>query len=120
MGMRNEIRTEARIDGTADEVWSVLSDFASYGEWNPGMEDVQGEAKVGSRLRIRFALNGGRTMTTAEWRHDSRVVAQHVFVDALGHAWSGGDPKYAYNDAAAPDATALLGALVRNSMNAAA
>ena len=63
MGMRNEIRTEARIDGTAGEVWSVLSDFASYGEWNPGMEDVQGEAKVGSRLRIRFALNGGRTMT---------------------------------------------------------
>ena len=63
MGMRNEIRTEARIDGTAGEVWSVLSDFASYGEWNPGMEDVQGQAKVGSRLRIRFALNGGRTMT---------------------------------------------------------
>jgi poly(3-hydroxybutyrate) depolymerase len=64
-------------------------------------------------------LDGDRTMTTTEWRHDDRVLAQHLFVDALGHAWSGGDPKYAYNDAAAPDATALLGALVRSSMNAA-
>ncbi|MGZ5293087.1 MAG: SRPBCC family protein [Actinomycetota bacterium] len=62
MGFRNEIRTEAQIDGTPDEVWAVLSDFGSYGEWNPGMEDVQGRAEVGSRLTIRF-LNGGRTMT---------------------------------------------------------
>jgi hypothetical protein len=63
MGFRNEIRSETQIDGTADEVWAVLSDFGSYGEWNPGMEDVQGEAKPGSRLTIRFSLNGGRTMT---------------------------------------------------------
>jgi hypothetical protein len=62
MGFRNEIRSQTEIDGTADEVWSVLSDFGSYGEWNPGMEDMQGEAKAGSRLTIRF-VNGGRTMT---------------------------------------------------------
>jgi hypothetical protein len=43
-----------------------------------------------------------------------------VFVAELGHAWSGGDPKYPYNDPAAPDATALLGALVRNSTRASA
>jgi hypothetical protein len=60
---RNEIRTEAQIEGTPDEVWAVLSDFGSYGDWNPGMEDVEGRAEIGSRLRIRFALNGGRTMT---------------------------------------------------------
>ncbi|MGZ8630540.1 MAG: SRPBCC family protein [Actinomycetota bacterium] len=63
MAFRNEIHTEAAIEGTADEVWAVLSDFGSYGEWNPGMEEVEGEPTVGSRLTIRFALNGGRTMT---------------------------------------------------------
>ena len=63
MGFRNEIRSEAQIVGTPDEVWAVLSDFGSYGEWNPGMDDVQGEAKAGSRLTIRFTLNGGRTRT---------------------------------------------------------
>lgn len=62
MGFRNELRTEVQIDGTPQEVWDVLSDFGSYGDWNPGMEDVQGEATVGSRLTIRF-VNGGRTMT---------------------------------------------------------
>jgi hypothetical protein len=63
MGFRNEIRSETEIQGTPDEVWAVLSDFGSYGEWNPGMDDVQGEARSGSRLTIRFTLNGGRTRT---------------------------------------------------------
>ena len=63
MGFRNEIRSETTIEGTAGEVWRVLSDFASYSEWNPAMEQVQGEAKIGTRLRIRFQLNGGRVMT---------------------------------------------------------
>jgi hypothetical protein len=63
MGFRNEISAETQIAGTADEVWAVLSDFGSYAKWNPGMKDVQGEAKAGTRLAIRFSLNGGRTMT---------------------------------------------------------
>lgn len=63
MAFRNEIHSEVTIEASADEVWAVLSDFGSYGEWNPGMESVQGEPVAGTRLTIRFALNGGRTMT---------------------------------------------------------
>jgi hypothetical protein len=63
MGFRNEIRSETTIEGTPDEVWGVLSDFASYPEWNPGMAQVLGEANAGTRLHIRFQLNGGRVMT---------------------------------------------------------
>jgi hypothetical protein len=63
MGFRNEIRSETQIQGTREEVWTVLSDFGSYGEWNPGMDEVRGEAKAGSRLTIRFTLKGGRTRT---------------------------------------------------------
>ena len=55
-------------------------------------------------------------MTTSEWRVAGRLVARHVLVDGLGHAWSGGDDKYPYNDPHAPDATALLGAFVRHAM----
>jgi len=51
----------------------------------------------------------GRTITTSEWRVDARLVARHVQVDALGHAWSGGDESYPYNDANAPDATRSSG-----------
>ncbi len=62
MAFRNEISAEATIEGTPEEVWTVLSDFAAYGDWNPGMEEVEGQAVVGSRLRIVFKLKGDRTM----------------------------------------------------------
>jgi hypothetical protein len=62
MGFRNEIRSEILIDGTPQEVWAVLSDFAAYGEWNPGMDRVEGAAEPGARLTVAFRLNGGRTM----------------------------------------------------------
>jgi hypothetical protein len=63
MVFRNEIRSEVEIEGTADEVWAVLADFAAYGEWNPGFARIEGRPEAETRLRITFALNGGRTMT---------------------------------------------------------
>ncbi|HEY6567026.1 MAG TPA: SRPBCC domain-containing protein [Actinomycetota bacterium] len=61
--LRNEIRTETTIAGTAAEVWDVLSDFTHYGEWNPAMRSVQGNAVVGERLTIEFERSAGKTMT---------------------------------------------------------
>ena len=58
----------------------------------------------------------GRTVTTSEWRAGDRPLARHVMVDELGHAWSGGDDAYPYNDPHAPDATTLLGAFVREAL----
>lgn len=57
-----------------------------------------------------------RVVTTSEWHVAGRLVAQHVLVDKLGHAWSGGDEEFPYNDSHAPDATALLGAFVRHAV----
>ena len=51
----------------------------------------------------------GRVETIREWRRDGRLVARHVEIAGLGHAWSGGDPQVPYHDAAPPDATALVG-----------
>jgi poly(hydroxyalkanoate) depolymerase family esterase len=62
------------------------------------------------------ALADARTVTTSDWRIDERVVARHVLVAGLGHAWSGGDDRHPYNDPRAPDATALLGAFVQRAM----
>jgi poly(3-hydroxybutyrate) depolymerase len=58
----------------------------------------------------------GRVVTTSEWRLADRLVVRHVLVDGLGHAWSGGDANYPYNDARAPDATGLLRAFVRDAL----
>ena len=58
------------------------------------------------------ALAEGRSMTVAEYRDGGRVVARYVEVPALGHAWSGGDGHFPYNDPQPPDATALIGDFV--------
>jgi poly(hydroxyalkanoate) depolymerase family esterase len=57
-----------------------------------------------------------RTVTTSEWKVAGLLVARHVLVEGLGHAWSGGDGSCRYSDPQGPDATALLGAFVRESM----
>ena len=33
-------------------VWAVLSDFASYPDWNPYLVHVEGEARVGTELSL--------------------------------------------------------------------
>lgn len=57
-----------------------------------------------------------RVVTTSEWRVAGRLVARYIHVDGLGHAWSGGDDKYPYNDPHPPDATALFGTFVRDAL----
>jgi poly(hydroxyalkanoate) depolymerase family esterase len=57
-----------------------------------------------------------RAATTSEWRVAGNLVARHIRVEGLGHAWSGGDGKYPYNDPQPPDATALFGAFVRGAL----
>ncbi len=58
----------------------------------------------------------GREVTTRDWRIDGRLVARHVAIAGLGHAWSGGDDELPYNDAGAPDATALIGSFLREAL----
>ena len=62
MVFKNEIRSEAMIDATNEEVWSVLADFGSYGEWNPGFASIEGRAEAGTKLDIVFSLKGERTI----------------------------------------------------------
>jgi poly(3-hydroxybutyrate) depolymerase len=62
------------------------------------------------------ALIDGRTMTTHDWRIGSRVVVRLITIDGLGHAWSGGDEKFPYNDGHAPDASALIAEFARDAL----
>ncbi|MCC6198349.1 MAG: PHB depolymerase family esterase [Burkholderiales bacterium] len=59
----------------------------------------------------------GRTQMVRDWYRDGRLVARHVEVTDLGHAWSGGDTALVYNDAAAPDAMALVGAFIEDALS---
>jgi len=56
---------------------------------------------------------GERTVTTSDWSVGERRIVRHVYVDRLGHAWSGGDAAYAWSDAAEPQSSRLLADFVR-------
>ena len=55
-----EIRTEADIAAPPQRVWAVLTDFASYEQWNPFITALEGEPQVGAPLRMRTKPPGRR------------------------------------------------------------
>ena len=57
-------------------------------------------------------LPAGRIMTVSDYRDGARLMVRRVRVTGLGHAWSGGDDAFPYNDSNPPDATALLAEFV--------
>jgi poly(hydroxyalkanoate) depolymerase family esterase len=59
---------------------------------------------------------GRREVTFRDWRIGGRLVARHVAIAGLAHAWSGGYDAVQFNDPAAPDATALIGDFLRDAL----
>ena len=57
-----KIRSATEIRAPLDVVWGVLTDFASYPEWNPHIRKVRGRPAVGARLTIHSAPPGARTI----------------------------------------------------------
>jgi hypothetical protein len=57
------ITTSIRIDAPAHTVWTVLTDAASYPEWNPFVSQLDGALEVGARLTVRISPPGGKGMT---------------------------------------------------------
>jgi hypothetical protein len=49
--MARSIETEIEINGTATQVWEVLTDFGRYPEWNPFILRIAGTLRTGSRLK---------------------------------------------------------------------
>lgn len=51
------------IHDTVDRVWSVLTDFERFHEWNPFLIEAAGEAVPGAQLTLRLRLpDSGREM----------------------------------------------------------
>ncbi len=58
-----ELRSEIEIQASAERVWQLLTDFASFPQWNPFMHRASGEVKAGARLEVHIQPSGARGMT---------------------------------------------------------
>jgi len=55
-----EIITHIEINASPQRVWSILTDFESYPQWNPFLRSLSGEPKEGSRLKVFIQPPGSR------------------------------------------------------------
>jgi demethylmenaquinone methyltransferase / 2-methoxy-6-polyprenyl-1,4-benzoquinol methylase len=79
------ISAEVEVDAPPERVWAVLTDFSSYGEWNPFMFSVEGAAEAGAHLRIAMQRRGGMVL-----RFGARVLTADPPHEL---AWVGEGPK---------------------------
>jgi hypothetical protein len=75
-------RAATTIAAPADEIWLVLMDGASYPEWDPSVDRIEGTIAPGETLRVFTKLNPGRTFP----------VEVTEFVPGSRMTWSGGMP----------------------------
>jgi hypothetical protein len=75
--MSKKLTSQVEIDATPTRVWEVLSDLASYHEWNPFIVRAEGTAELGHRLTLRMQPTAGRAVTlrptVTELEHGRRL-----------------------------------------------
>ncbi|MDY0094651.1 MAG: SRPBCC domain-containing protein [Candidatus Vecturithrix sp.] len=82
------LHTEIEIQTTAKRVWHILTDFASFPQWNPFIRQAKGEIKTGARLELHIQPFGSRGMTfrptvlNVEPERELRWIG-HLFIPGL-------------------------------------
>ncbi|WP_073234050.1 SRPBCC domain-containing protein [Pedobacter caeni] len=61
--MKKEIKTEILIHARPEKIWSILTTFDQYPDWNPFIKSISGAAIVGQRLMVRIAPPEANGMT---------------------------------------------------------
>lgn len=56
----------------------------------------------------QFVSGDGRRYRQQDYVRSDQVLLRSIVIDGLGHAWSGGDEREAFNDPTPPDATRLI------------
>jgi uncharacterized protein YndB with AHSA1/START domain len=58
-----ELHSQIDINASAERVWELLTDFASYPQWNPFIRHISGEPTTGERLKVRLEPPESRGIT---------------------------------------------------------
>jgi poly(hydroxyalkanoate) depolymerase family esterase len=83
----------------ADQIIEQLRAFAQYlGKSAKPLTESQ-EVRVSST---------DRAYRQRDYLHNKRILLRKIIIEGMGHAWSGGDARHPFNDAAGPDASQLV------------
>jgi hypothetical protein len=55
-----EVRTEIEIKSYPESVWKILTDFATYDQWNPFINEIIGLPTEGSKIDISIETPSGK------------------------------------------------------------
>jgi hypothetical protein len=58
-----KICTDIIIDAPAEKVWSILTDFESFDDWNPFIQVKKGKLETGAQLEVLLQLPGRKAIT---------------------------------------------------------
>ena len=83
----------------ADQIIEQIKARAEFIDPTAGSLLASGERRIDS---------GGRTYRQQDYTQQGRLMLRKVLVEGLGHAWSGGDTRFEFNDADGPDASRLI------------
>lgn len=59
----HQLITEILIGAQPVRIWTILTDFSSYPDWNPFIRRIAGSPVAGNRLTISIKPPSGRAMT---------------------------------------------------------
>jgi hypothetical protein len=59
-----KLDNEVEINASAERVWHLLTDFASFPQWNPFIQSARGEPKAGVQLEVMIRPSGTAGMTS--------------------------------------------------------
>lgn len=61
--MAKEITTSITINATPKQVWSILTSFHTYSEWNPFIRSLEGNVTIGQKIKVKIAPPESKPMT---------------------------------------------------------
>lgn len=61
--MKAEIKTAIQINATKEKVWSILTNFKDYKNWNPFIKNIEGNPEIGKRIKADIQPPNSQKMT---------------------------------------------------------
>ena len=97
------------VHGTADHTVHAVNGDELVAQWLAAHRLADAGLDGRPPSVVHGTADGGLAYVRSRWADErGRPVVEHVQVESLGHAWSGGDERGSYADSRGPDATQAM------------